>query len=132
MKPETPHLTVDALIFRGDKLVLIKRKNPPFRGMWALPGGFVDVGETVEDACIREAREETGLAVKLQDLVGVYSQPDRDPRGHTVSIAYKCTIDSGELEAADDAAEAGYFKLNKLPSLAFDHREIINDALKLI
>ena len=91
-KPATPLLTVDAVILYNNKkdIVLIKRKNPPFKNGYALPGGFVDVGETVEDACIREALEETNIKVKIIKLIGVFSDPKRDPRGHTVSVAFLC------------------------------------------
>jgi 8-oxo-dGTP diphosphatase len=84
----TPLLTVDAVIlFQQNSIVLIRRKNPPFKGELALPGGFVDIGETIENACIREAYEETNINVKLIKLIGVFSDPKRDPRGHTVSIS---------------------------------------------
>ena len=90
-RPKTPLLTVDAVIlYNKSNLILIRRKNPPFKGELALPGGFVDVGETVENACIREACEETSMNVKIIKLIGVFSAPSRDPRGHTVTIAYLC------------------------------------------
>lgn len=128
-KPTTPLLTVDIIIALEDQpnhpIVLIKRRNPPFG--WALPGGFVDVGERLEQAATREAREETGLNVKLDILLGCYSDPARDPRGHTVSAVYTANA-SGMPEAADDAAEVALFPLDKLPeNLAFDHRQILTD-----
>ncbi|MFH1403265.1 MAG: NUDIX hydrolase [Candidatus Altiarchaeota archaeon] len=126
-----PILTVDALIRRGDSILLIKRVNPPFKGMWAIPGGFVDYGETVEHAVVREALEETGLEVKVIRLTGVYSDPARDPRGHTVSLVYECVITGGILSAGDDAGDAEYFSLEDLPDLAFDHRKIIEDYRSL-
>ncbi len=130
--PDTPLLTVDAVIVEDDKVVLIRRVNPPFQGVWALPGGFVDVGESTEDACAREALEETGLKVKVDSLVGVYSDPGRDPRRHTVSAAYLCGVVGGELEAADDAAEARWFSFEDLPELAFDHGRILADAQSML
>ncbi|QBQ53312.1 NUDIX domain-containing protein [Nitrosococcus wardiae] len=128
-KPMTPLLTVDIIITLKDQpnqpIVLIKRRNPPLG--WALPGGFVDVGEMLEQAATREAREETGLSVKLETLLGCYSDPTRDPRGHTVSAVYIANA-SGTPKAADDAAEAALFSLDKLPrNLAFDHRQILTD-----
>ena len=91
-KPTTPLLTVDAVILVNNKsaLVLIRRKNPPFQGELALPGGFVDVGETVESACIREAKEETNIDINIIKLIGVFSNPKRDPRGHNVTIGFLC------------------------------------------
>ncbi|MBU0762164.1 MAG: NUDIX hydrolase [Candidatus Altiarchaeota archaeon] len=123
----SPKVTTDAVIVKDERVVLVKRLNPPYQDMWALPGGFVDYGEKVEDACVREAREETSLDVKIKKLVGVYSDPGRDPRGHTVGVAYLCEVVGGKLEGGDDAKEAQWFPLNKLPKLAFDHVEIIND-----
>jgi 8-oxo-dGTP diphosphatase len=129
---KTPLLAADTVIRIGpaDRIVLIRRKNPPFG--WALPGGFVEIGETVETAAIREAREETSLAVTLVGLLGVYSDPERDPRGHTVSIVYMATA-SGSPEGADDAAEARVFNLDDLPAdLAFDHDRILSDYRAVI
>jgi 8-oxo-dGTP diphosphatase len=128
-KPETPLITVDAIIVEKGGLVLIKRKNPPFENCWALPGGFVDIGETVEEACIREAKEETDLDITINRLVGVYSNPKRDPRGHTVSVAFLCDVKSGKLKGKDDAKEAAWYWFDILPPLAFDHEKIINDTL---
>lgn len=125
---KVPRLTIDAIIKRKDgSIVLIKRKNDPFKGMHALPGGFVEYGETVEQAVLREVKEETGLEVKILKLLGVYSDPKRDPRGHTVAVAFLCTEIGGELRAGDDAAGASSFKI--IPDkLAFDHRNILKDA----
>src|SRR5665647_3669905 len=92
MKPQTPSLTVDILILFENRLVLVKRKNPPYQGKFALPGGFVDIGESTEKAVARESFEETGLSVGIIKLVGVYSDPQRDPRGHTVSVCYLCLL----------------------------------------
>lgn len=127
MKPVTPLLTVDALIIYEGKIVLIRRKNPPYQNHFALPGGFVDVGETVEAAVVREAKEETGLDIELLKLAGVYSDPSRDPRGHTVSVCY-LAIGRGNLKAGSDAKDTGLFSLNEVPKLAFDHNKIIENA----
>lgn len=128
-RPQTPSLTADAIIELTDRpdrpVVLIRRRNPPHG--WALPGGFVDVGESVEHAARREALEETGLTVRLVALLGIYSDPDRDPRGHTASAVYVAEA-TGEPQGADDAAEAGIFMPDALPEpLAFDHARILAD-----
>ncbi len=125
-------LTVDCVVFSKDGVVLIKRKNPPFRGAFALPGGFVEEDETVEEACIRETLEETGLSIQNLKLVGVYSSPGRDPRGRTVSVAFAAESNMNSLQAGDDAAEAEVFKDWEDADLAFDHKKIIRDALKMM
>ncbi len=123
-------LTADLVILYRGGVVLIKRKHEPFKDHYALPGGFVEYGETVEDAAIREAKEETGLDVKLLRLVGVYSDPGRDPRGHTVTTAF-LAAGFGELKAGDDAKEVTVVPLDEIErvKLAFDHEKIIRDAL---
>jgi len=125
---QQPRLTVDVIVEVGkDRLVLIRRKNPP--PGWALPGGFVDAGETVEEAAVREALEETSLWVELVRQFHVYSDPARDPRGHTVSVVFIGRA-QGEPRAADDAAEARTFPVDALPQeLAFDHGRILADYL---
>ena len=112
------------IIYKGENILLIKRKNPPYG--WALPGGFVDEGETVEQAAVREAKEETDLDVELQELLYVYSDPKRDPRQHTLSVVFTAQSD-GQPQAADDATDLGYFSLEALPNLVFDHAKIAND-----
>jgi 8-oxo-dGTP diphosphatase len=126
--PETPKLMVDVVIPSERGVVLIRRGTEPFAGQWALPGGFVEVGETVEEAAAREAAEETGLAVEVARLIGVYSEPERDPRGHNVSVAFVVRVLSGELAAATDASEVSVLNPSSV-ELAFDHRRIIDDAL---
>ena len=127
---KTPLLAADAVILFQDGIVLIRRNNPPYQGCYALPGGFVEIGETVEEAAIREAWEETGLDINLLGLVGVYSDPARDPRGHVVSVAFLAR-GSGRLQSGSDARSAEVFPTEKLPKLAFDHDRIISDALHL-
>ncbi len=127
---KTPLLAVDAVILYRPGIVLIRRVNPPYQGSYALPGGFVEIGETVEDAVAREAREETGLLIDLLGLIGIYSDPGRDPRGHVVSAAFLST-GRGELSSGSDARSADVFPLTRLPELAFDHDKIIRDALLL-
>lgn len=132
---KTPALTVDAVIIcEDDSIVLIKRKKDPYKESWALPGGFVEYGETVESAAIREVKEETGLDVDLCRIVGVYSDPDRDPRGHTVTICYLAIKTGGKLKADTDASDVQCIKKDdtlKL-KLAFDHDFILKDALKIM
>jgi len=110
-------------------VVLVERKYPPFKGAFALPGGFVEYGESTEQAVVREIQEETGLKTRVERLVGVYSDPDRDPRGHTVSAVYVLEILGGELRAGSDAQKVGVFSKSEFPKLAFDHKQILKDAL---
>ena len=125
-------LTVDAIIPYQGKIVVIKRRNEPFKGYYALPGGIVEYGETVEEAVLREVKEETGLDVKIHKLVGVYSDPKRDPRGHFVSICFITLPVGGELKAGSDAKEIALFSLDNIPKLAFDHNKMIEDAKKYL
>jgi len=120
-------LAVDAIILLNGKVVLIKRKNPPFENCYALPGGFVEKGETVEQALAREVKEETGLDIIIIKLVGVYSEPDRDPRGRVVSLCYLAEA-RGEPVPGADAKEVAVFAPSELPELAFDHEQMIHDA----
>ena len=130
-KPITPLIAADAIIELADRagrpIVLIERRNPPHG--WAIPGGFVDLGERVEAAAVREAREETGLSVTLRALLGVYSDPRRDPRGHTVTVVYVAEA-RGAPQAMDDARALGIFASDALPQvLAFDHAVVLGDYL---
>jgi 8-oxo-dGTP diphosphatase len=120
-----PLPTVDIIIEVQGGIVLIERRNPPHG--WAIPGGFMDWGESAEACAVREAAEETGLAVRLEELFYVYSRPDRDPRHHTITTVFIATAD-GRPAAADDARNAGIFTLDKLPApMAFDHAQILAD-----
>jgi ADP-ribose pyrophosphatase YjhB (NUDIX family) len=120
-----PIPTVDMIIDTGAGIILIKRKNPPFG--WAIPGGFIDYGESAETAARREAEEETGVEITDLKLLGVYSDPDRDPRHHTISVVFSAKA-AGAPKAGDDAAELGVFTQANLPSpLAFDHDRILQD-----
>lgn len=129
-RPVTPAVTVDVVIELVDRagrpIVLIERRHAPLG--WALPGGFVDLGETVEAAAVRESREETGLEVELGPLLGVYSDPARDPRGHTVGVVFVGTA-RGEPRAADDARAVAVVDPRAPPPLAFDHARILADYL---
>ena len=116
-QPRGPALTVDGVLVEDGSVLLVRRRNPPFAGRYALPGGFVDYGETVEAA---------------ERLIGVYSDPKRDPRGHTVSVAFLVRHRCGTLAGADDADEARFFPLDALPALAFDHDHILADARALL
>jgi len=132
MKPETPLLATDAVVFdETGAVLLIRRKNPPFQGQFALPGGFVEIGETTQAAALRELKEETGLEGSSPLLIGVYSDPSRDPRGHTVGIAYLVRASSYDVRAGDDAAVARFVANWQQEEIAFDHRLIITDALAL-
>lgn len=122
-----PALTVDGIVIYKKGIVLIKRKKEPFKGMYALPGGFVESGETVENAVLREVEEETNLKCKIIKLCGVYSEPTRDPRGHVVSIVFLMR-GRGKLLAGDDASDVNVFSLDSLPRCAFDHERIIKDS----
>lgn len=126
---KNPVLTVDGIVRKNKELLLIRRKNDPFKGKWALPGGFVNYGETVEAAVMRELEEETGLNTEITSFFGVYSDPDRDPRGHMISIVFELEARSGQPKGGDDAAEARFFNIDMLPELAFDHDKIIHDYL---
>jgi 8-oxo-dGTP diphosphatase len=125
MEYRNPKPTVDVVIVTPRGVVLVRRANPPHG--WALPGGFIDEGEPAEVAAIREVREETGLHIALDDLLGVYSDPARDPRFHTMAVVYTARSD-GTPVGGDDALEARCFSLDALPApIAFDHKRILQD-----
>src|SRR5260221_14203311 len=127
--PKTPALTVDCVVVDAKKRVLlIRRGHPPFKGRWALPGGFVEVGETVEEGCRRELMEETGVKAGRLQLIGVYSDPKRDPRGHTCAVAFATRIVRATPKAGDDAAAAEWIEDWAGLDLAFDHGRILADA----
>jgi len=131
--PKTPLLTVDCVVVNSDGCVLmIRRKNPPYRGQFALPGGFVDVGETVEAAARRELFEETAVRPRKLTLIGVYSDPRRDPRGHTCSVAFWAKVGRAKAMAGDDAASVAWVANPLRAKIAFDHRKIVADALRLM
>jgi 8-oxo-dGTP diphosphatase len=132
-RPITPLLAVDCIVFDAeDRLLLVRRRNPPFKGRYALPGGFVEVGETVEEACRRELFEETGIRVKRLTHVGIYSDPHRDPRGHSVSVAFMGRVTRTTPKAGSDAAAAEWVVPSGNLRLAFDHNQILADALRVL
>jgi 8-oxo-dGTP diphosphatase len=131
--PKTPALTTDCIVVDARRrLLLVRRKNPPFKGMLALPGGFVDIGETVEEACRRELLEETGVRAGKLELLGVYSDPKRDPRGHTCSVAFLTLVRSATAKAGDDAAAVEWVENWSNLELAFDHARIVRDARRTL
>jgi 8-oxo-dGTP diphosphatase len=130
MKYKIPSITADGILLKDNQILLVQRKNEPFKGKWALPGGFVEYEEKTEDTVVREVFEETGLKTKIRELAGVYSDPKRDPRGHTITVVYVLERSGGKLKAGDDASDVKFFKVNKLPVLSFDHNVIINEAIQ--
>lgn len=128
-----PVVAVDGVLFSEGKVLLLKRKDDPFRGSWVLPGGMVKYGETLEEATTREFEEETKIIVRVRSLVNVYSQPHRDPRGHIIAVAYLCEPLAGNIaNRLEENINLQLFELNKLPNnLGFDHRKIIEDALRV-
>jgi 8-oxo-dGTP diphosphatase len=128
---KNPAPTVDIIIHAAGSILLVRRANPPHG--YALPGGFIDYGESAEQAAVREALEETGLRVRLLGLLGVYSDPKRDPRSHTISSVYVGeAYDLASLQSGDDAADAGFYQLDELPPLVFDHNKVINDFIEYL
>jgi 8-oxo-dGTP diphosphatase len=127
-------VTVDIVIIKKEadyELLLIKRKNEPFKDSWALPGGFVDENEDLETAAKRELQEETQIQIDSLHQIGAFGRPFRDPRGHMISVAYFGEVSPNTIAvASDDAKEAQWFSINNLPTLAFDHDEIIEKALR--
>ena len=126
-----PIPTADAVLIEDDKVLLIKRNHEPFVGFWVLPGGHIDYGETAETAVVREMKEETDLVVEIKKLIGVYSNPERDPRRHTMTIAYLVNRISGEVKIDHEATEFKFFEVGNLPEkMGFDHRDVVQDAIK--
>ena len=130
-----PAVTADCIVItreQGPKVLLIQRGNPPFKGGWAFPGGFMNMDETAEKCAIRELEEETGLRVAKVHQIGAYSKVDRDPRGRTVTVAYLAIVEEPmAVGGQDDAAKAEWWSLSDLPHLAFDHYDIMQDAIRL-
>jgi 8-oxo-dGTP diphosphatase len=124
-----PAPTVDVAVIDGERLLLVKRSNEPYKNRWVLPGGFVEYDETVENAAAREVLEETGVQIRLESILGVYSDPERDPRGHTLTTVFIGRPVAGEPVGGDDAADAFWVNLESLDSsiLAFDHPLIVED-----
>lgn len=127
---KTIKVTVDILLEDAGKILLIKRAFKPYKGRWALPGGYIEYGEKAEEAAVREAKEETGLDIELEGIIGVYSDPKRDPRGHQITIAYKAKKRGGRIKESRETKEVRMWGIEELPKLAFDHAEIIRDAMK--
>ncbi len=129
-----PMLTADCVVLNGrGEILLVRRGNEPFKGCWALPGGFMEMDETIERCAVRELEEETGIKVEESDLrlTGVYSAPDRDPRGRTVTAAFRVDCGTESAHAGDDAAEVRWWPLDALPPLAFDHARIVSDGQRM-
>ena len=128
-----PAVIADCIVITREpvpRVLLIERGNPPFKGCWALPGGFMEMDETTEECAVRELEEETGLKVDKIHLVGAYSKLGRDPRGRTVTTAYLAIADEATAATGqDDAAKAQWFPIDALPPLAFDHADIMRDAI---
>lgn len=124
-----PSVTADGIVIKDGKVALIRRRNDPFKGSYALPGGFAGYGEKLEDCVVREVLEETGLKTQVRSLIGVYSAPDRDPRGHFVTAVYELGVTGGRLRAGDDASSAEWVPVDAIPPMAFDHGSIIADFL---
>jgi len=124
-----PTLTCDGLLVRNGELLLVQRGRDPFQGAFALPGGIVEYGESTEECVVREVREETRLETEIVRLVGVFSDPHRDPRGHFITILYELKELGGSVVGGDDAESAGFFPLDALPRLAFDHSALVRKAL---
>jgi ADP-ribose pyrophosphatase YjhB (NUDIX family) len=144
MKRETPHKlrlgvmrkfplpVVDGILLENGRICLVKRAGTPFRGSWVLPGGFVENGETLETAAVREFFEETGLRTKVTGLAGVHDDPKRDPRGHAISMAFFLKRAGGSLRTSSETSDVRFFPVGRIPrNVGFDHRRIIKDALKV-
>jgi 8-oxo-dGTP diphosphatase len=132
LKHDQPWVAADCVVFDvRERLLLIRRKNPPFQGQYALPGGFVELGETTEHAALRELKEETGIEGRDPELIGVYSDPNRDPRHHCISAAYLLFVHEEKPTPGDDAAGAEFVEHWNNLALAFDHNKIVQDSLNV-
>jgi len=137
LNKKTPYLVVDGVVIRDKEILLVRRKKKsfePFEGYWALPGGFVERGETLKEAVTREVLEETGIKAIPEKIIGIYDDPKRDPRGHMVSVVFLCTPKRGRLKPQpEEVTETRFFSVQEIRKLkiAFDHRKIINNALKM-
>ena len=131
-----PAVTADCVVFSNDSdglsVLLIERANEPFKGCWAFPGGFMEMDEDAEDCAKRELKEETGMEVRSLEYLGTFSEVNRDPRGRTITIAYYAVVEKSDVIGADDASQARWFPIDSIPSLAFDHEEILRAALKVL
>ena len=131
-----PAVTADSVVFcngsDGLSVLLIERMNEPFKGCWAFPGGFMEMEEDAEDCAKRELKEETGMEVRSLEYLGTFSEVNRDPRGRTITIAYYAVVEKSDVIGADDASQARWFPIDSIPSLAFDHEEILRAALKVL
>ena len=131
-----PAVTADSVVFcngsDGLSVLLIERANDPFKGCWAFPGGFMDMEENAEDCAKRELMEGTGMEVRSLEYIGTFSEVNRDPRGRTITIAYYAVVEKSDVIGADDASRAKWFPIDSIPSLAFDHEEILRAALKVL
>jgi 8-oxo-dGTP diphosphatase len=130
---KSPRLAIDCVIFNKNNVILIRRKHGPFKGYYALPGGFVEFGESLEEACVREIKEETNLQLNIKNLklINVYSDLERDPRGHVVSIAFLGKSNIENLSAGDDASSVKLVEDWRSRDIAFDHKKILEDAYKI-
>ena len=124
---ESPSVMVDAVVIENEKLLLVTRKKDPFKGFLTFPGGKVDEGEKVEDAVKRELREETSLDIEPTDILGVYSDPSRNPRGHRISVAFIAKVIGGEAKPSSDAESIEWLSVNEIKELGFDHNKILKD-----
>ena len=131
-----PAVTADCVVFSNDSdglsVLLIERANEPFKGCWAFLGGFMEMDEDAEDCAKRELKEETGMEVRSLEYLGTFSEVNRDPRGRTITIAYYAVVEKSDVIGADDASQARWFPIDSIPSLAFDHEEILRAALKVL
>jgi 8-oxo-dGTP diphosphatase len=128
---KVPMIATDGLLYKDGKVLLVKRSHEPFKNYWALPGGFVDFGERLEDAAVRETFEESGIKTKVKKMVGVYSDPKRDPRGHVITVCFLLEYVSGKVTTSDETSDVRFFK--KLPDkIAADQAQMIKDAKKMI